>query len=550
MSERGVLVTRNFVNKTAEAIARIPPKQMTGFVDRSLGKTRFWVKLGDEDSDNAGRYKWKQQIFPSGDPEDRDPAILAGDDYTARELNEKKGLSSAFVEIVLVGQDSDGKPVYVFAFDQSTLKVLKLNKSYTLQNQLPGGYYSASLMKGDFDPKLLLPNSQNDLTMPLGMEVDSDGGDVLWVNLDEDAQTNTHNVDMDTPAYVYGFLGGQTEPAQGQGSPQNVYYGFCVRGAFKDWLELKDDQRIDAPPMYTDKDNAYWQRDSKPQIADEPSQLDKGGRPVELTEVYRAIQTNSMSSYRAAPSTALKLIIFNRISLLDAQGRMHRISEEKDGSELISLDYDFDTIEAPKWGPDPALHSHVWTYKPETDKYVRVEPQTITVPTAMKKTMISGENGGPGMDAIEVTWTPIYGMFNLDIENVFTENIPLYKFEGDDTWIEVTTNGDTVKTSHIGPDENATGSMGGVTVSVSTPQVTASGITFDISVSGGALIIDAKGHVVKEKTDGEASTKTVTIPLESGDALTSITITCNSDGSIEATTTKDTFFKAPSAGGT
>ena len=58
-------------------------------------------------------------MFDAGDPVDRDPAIEAGDDYTAREIGEQRGLKDRIVEVVLVGQDDDGKPVYVFTALQS-----------------------------------------------------------------------------------------------------------------------------------------------------------------------------------------------------------------------------------------------------------------------------------------------------------------------------------------------------------------------------------------------------------------------------------------------
>lgn len=98
-----------------KVIRRIPKLPGTGFDSRTPGDTRFWAKLGDEDPQNPGHYKWTYQIFPSGNLTDLSPSIEAGNDYTARELGKTRDLRGRIVEVVLVGQDSDQKPVYVFA---------------------------------------------------------------------------------------------------------------------------------------------------------------------------------------------------------------------------------------------------------------------------------------------------------------------------------------------------------------------------------------------------------------------------------------------------
>jgi hypothetical protein len=82
----------------------------------------FWVKLGDEDGDHPGHYKWVAQTI-SGGAFSPSSTMTSGDDYTAHEVNTLGGLKNRYAQILFVGYDSVPKPVYLFSIQNGCFPV-------------------------------------------------------------------------------------------------------------------------------------------------------------------------------------------------------------------------------------------------------------------------------------------------------------------------------------------------------------------------------------------------------------------------------------------
>lgn len=84
---------------------------------RGADTPAFWVELTEEGTGaSGGKYKWKKVTPDAGGLVDTaSPLISSGADFTARDINDTKGIAAGTrVEVRFVGYDGDGKACYLF----------------------------------------------------------------------------------------------------------------------------------------------------------------------------------------------------------------------------------------------------------------------------------------------------------------------------------------------------------------------------------------------------------------------------------------------------
>ena len=423
--------------------------------------------------------------------------------------------------------------------EPSTTTLLKLNKAYTLNNpslgkKMPGGIYSAVVMGGEFDPATFPPPSSADLAMPQGLAA-PDGGpsgsqlpEVYWVNLDEDAQENTHNLDMDTPCYVYGWPRGATTA----GIP--IYFGFCVRGATL-YPENLPDPNVEAA-QYAIKDQRFWRRWNKPK---QPHPLDKGGSPIDLNADLRTRRASQFQSINPAISTAQDLRLYRRHVTIDAQGRFYEIKEEAERTELTLPDYAWDIAPAQgNWSPTvpagpageppakPKSHTMCWTLA--GDRWVRAIENEIEViewkvfgyPNPYPLLRQRQRNVYGFVSQGEPTEWTTFDVYKVKVDG--NDSQPDYldiKLFADETWIEKKKENNTLTFNHIGPDDKSFLPL--YTVSSAGIGVNPQGTLLTIVVNSFDLRRDSKGHVDRY---GDIRPLVATCPLVEVEVITDLQI--------------------------
>ena len=328
------------------------------------------------------------------------------------------------------------RPAFPLTGKPERVKLLRLHKAYTfnsptLGRKMPGGWYSAQVMAEKFDPALMPPTSTADLTMPLGLTATTPNGDaapeVYWINLDEDAQENTHNLDLDTPAYVYGWQRGTAD----NGIP--VYYGFSVRGNFTDPLDLKADNTGN----YAVKDDAHWQRFSRPEPYPDP--LDKGGGPIDWDIDQRIKRASQFDTLSPAISTAQDLRIFSRHTILDAAGRLYQIKAEEMRTELTLPDFNYNINPVPinlspgnpnAQPPTAKQHTMVWTLDIASNTYARALENMVEIEQLQV-------GSGPDFGKLQKRNVPLYVFGSLGDPGEW-ENLDLGTISGSGGLIPVT----------------------------------------------------------------------------------------------------------------
>lgn len=103
------------VGKLIQGNERQPPAQQRQQSGASTPTPAFWAELTDEDSSNAGQYKWKKVDIDDREFADSDPAVTSGTDYSAIEASQSTGLTGKRVQLIFWGYDDAGAPRYVFA---------------------------------------------------------------------------------------------------------------------------------------------------------------------------------------------------------------------------------------------------------------------------------------------------------------------------------------------------------------------------------------------------------------------------------------------------
>jgi hypothetical protein len=134
MALQGYTLDQQTIQRTAAAVQDYWRRRGIGMpaqVPNGVAPTKtFWVKLDDEDPDNAGRYNWTLQQLVSGEfqDDDHDPVIKDDTDYSAHHANLLSGLSDEYVELEFYGYvssdsgdggedesgGSDPTPLYLF----------------------------------------------------------------------------------------------------------------------------------------------------------------------------------------------------------------------------------------------------------------------------------------------------------------------------------------------------------------------------------------------------------------------------------------------------
>lgn len=123
--EKGIKLSEGAIRSLQVKLRQIPTPSTTGKRKGSPSVAPFWGQLGDEDASNPGRYKWTLRDFDNAAWSAHSPAIAAGADYTARELNGGRGpLSGQRVQLWYQGVDADDNLVYIFQLRQGVFPVV------------------------------------------------------------------------------------------------------------------------------------------------------------------------------------------------------------------------------------------------------------------------------------------------------------------------------------------------------------------------------------------------------------------------------------------